>query len=562
MAVVLKIRKREIGAASYSRGGEGSHLRPVYKTKTPPCSNACPAGNDIRGFLTTVSQTEMFKREYDESFEKAWRLLTETNPLPSIIGRVCPHFCETDCNRNAKDGAVSINQVERHLGDFGLNHNLKHEKLTDEVKSEKIAVIGSGPAGLSAAFQMARRGYPVTIFEAFEKSGGMLRYGIPSYRLPEDILDAEVAAITDLGVEIKYGTRVGTDVSMDDLKKDFDAIYLGIGAHEGWTLGIPGEEGEGVMSAVEFLNKVNAGESMDVNGKKVLIIGGGNSAVDAARVSWRMGAASEIIYRRTREEMPAEEEEIDDTLEEGINIQYLTAPVEIVRDGGKVVGLKCIKMELGEPDDSGRRRPEPVEGSEFVIDCDMVLPAIGQGAQFDGLETFKDEKGWITVDEATGATSEEGIWAGGDVTNRLGTVTEAIGLGRKAANAMDYHIRGEEIPKEYPPKVIKSDQMALNYYADAARVDKQHISVDQRKGNFNEVVSTWTDDQCKEETLRCMSCGQCFDCGNCYSFCSYSAVKKLEERDENGNPYKFRLEVCVGCAKCAEECPCGYIDMA
>lgn len=562
MAVVLKIRKREIGAASYSRGGEGSHLRPVYKTKTPPCSNACPAGNDIRGFLTTVSQTEMFKREYDESFEKAWRLLTETNPLPSIIGRVCPHFCETDCNRNAKDGAVSINQVERYLGDFGLNHNLKHEKLTDEAKSEKIAVIGSGPAGLSAAFQMARRGYPVTIFEAFEKSGGMLRYGIPSYRLPEDILDAEVAAITDLGVEIKYGTRVGTDVSMDDLKKDFDAIYLGIGAHEGWVLGIPGEEGEGVMSAVKFLNKVNAGESMDVNGKKVLIIGGGNSAVDAARVSWRMGAASEIIYRRTREEMPAEEEEIDDTLEEGINIQYLTAPVEIVRDGGKVVGLKCIKMELGEPDDSGRRRPEPVEGSEFVIDCDMVLPAIGQGAQFDGLETFKDEKGWITVDEATGATSEEGVWAGGDVTNRLGTVTEAIGLGRKAANAMDYHIRGEEIPKEYPPKVIKSDQMALNYYADAPRVDKQHISVDQRKGNFNEVVSTWTDDQCKEETLRCMSCGQCFDCGNCYSFCSYSAVKKLEERDENGNPYKFRLEVCVGCAKCAEECPCGYIDMA
>src|SRR5665811_774808 len=475
MAVVLKIRKREIGAASYSRGGEGSHLRPIYKQKTPPCSNACPAGNDIRGFLTTVSQTEMFKREYDESFVQAWRLLTETNPLPSIIGRVCPHFCETDCNRTAKDGAVSINQVERYLGDYGLSHNLKHEKITDEVKSEKIAVVGSGPAGLSAAFQMARRGYPVTIFEAFEKCGGMLRYGIPSYRLPEDILDAEVAAITDLGVEIKYGTRIGVDVSMDDLKKDYAAIYLGIGAHEGWTMGVPGEEGEGVISAVEFLNRVVNGEDFHVKGKKVLIIGGGNSAVDAARVSWRLGADSEIIYRRTREEMPAEEEEIDDTLEEGINIQYLTAPVEIIRAGDKVTGLKCIRMELGEPDDSGRRRPEPIEGSEFVIDCDVVLPAIGQGAQFDGLDTFKDEKGWITVDEATGATSEAGVWAGGDVTNRLGTVTEAIGLGRKAANAMDYHIRGEEIPKEYPPKVIKSDNMAMNYYAEAARVEKSHI---------------------------------------------------------------------------------------
>ncbi|MHB0866755.1 MAG: NAD(P)-binding protein [Thermoleophilia bacterium] len=561
MAVVLKIRKREVGAASYSRGGEGSHLRPAYKEKLPPCRNACPAGNDIRGFLTSIAQTGLLKREYDESYELAWRKLTETNPIPSVIGRVCPHFCETDCNRNAKDTAVSINQVERFLGDYGREHNLKHEKLTDETKSDRIAVIGSGPAGLSCAFQLARRGYPVTVFEAFDKSGGMLRYGIPSYRLPDDILDAEVAAITDLGIEIKYGTRVGVDVSLEDLKKDYAAIYMGIGAHEGWTLGIPGEEGEGVMSAVEFLNKVNAGESMDITGKKVLVIGGGNSAVDAARVSWRMGAESQIVYRRTREEMPAEEEEIDDTLEEGINIEYLTAPVEIVRDGDRITGLKCIRMELGEPDDSGRRRPEPVAGSEFVIDCDMVLPAIGQGAQFEGLETFKDEKGWITVDEATGATTEDGVWAGGDVTNHLGTVTEALGLGRKAANAIDYHIRGEEIPKEYPLKVIKPADMHMNYYAEAPRAEKQHIGVGDRKGNFNEVVSTLTAEQANDESARCMSCGQCFDCGNCYAFCSYSAVKKLTQRDDDGNPYAFKLEVCVGCAKCAEECPCGYIDM-
>jgi len=561
MAVVLKIRKREIGAASYNRGGEGSHLRPAYIEKLPPCRNACPAGNDIRGFLTTIAQTEMFKREYDESYGLAWRKLTETNPIPSVIGRVCPHFCETDCNRNAKDEAVSINQVERFLGDYALSHNLKHEKLSDETRSDKIAIVGSGPAGLSCAFQMARRGYPVTIFEAFEKSGGMLRYGIPSYRLPEAILDAEVAAIADLGIEIKYNTRVGVDVSMDDLKKEYAAIYLGIGAHEGWALGIPGEDGEGVMSAVEFLYKVNSGEAVDVSGKKVLIIGGGNSAIDATRVSWRMGAEPQIVYRRTREEMPAEDEEIDDTLAEGINIEYLTAPVEVVRDGGKVTGLRCIRMELGEPDESGRRRPEPVAGSEFVIACDMVLPAIGQGAQFEGLDAFKDEKGWITVDEATGATSEDGVYAGGDVTNRLGTVTEALGLGRKAANAMDYYIRGEEIPKAYPPKIIKSDNMALNYYAEAPRDEKEHIAVEDRKGNFNEVVSTWSNEKAIEESLRCMSCGMCFDCGNCYSFCSYNAVKKLPERDENGNPYSFKLEVCVGCAKCAEECPCGYIDM-
>jgi NADPH-dependent glutamate synthase beta subunit-like oxidoreductase len=561
MAVVLKTRKREVGAASYGRGSEGSHLRPVYKAKTPPCQNACPSGNDIRGFLTNIAQTDLLKREYDESCVTAWQLLAETNPLPAIIGRVCPHFCETDCNRNAKDEAVSINQVERYLGDYALEHNLKHMKLTDETRSEKIAVIGSGPAGLSAAFQLARRGYPVTIFEAAPKSGGMLRYGIPSYRLPEDILDAEVANITDLGVEIKYDTKVGKDVSYDDLKKDFDAIYLAIGAQEGWVLGVPGEEGEGVMNAVEFLNLLNSGEDMDLKGKNVLVIGGGNSAVDAARVSWRKGANAQIIYRRTREEMPAEDEEIEDTLAEGIEIQFLVAPVEVIRDGGNVTGLKVQKMELGEPDESGRRRPVPVAGSEFVIDADMVVPAIGQGGDFEGLSQFKDEKGWITVDEATGATSEEGVFAGGDITNRLGTVTEAIGLGRKAANAMDYHLRGEEIPKVFPAKIVKSDTMALNYYAESARVAKSHIPVDQRKDNFNEVVSTWTDDQTKEESARCMSCGLCFDCGNCYSFCSYNAVTKLGERDENGNPYKFKLEVCVGCAKCAEECPCNYIDM-
>ncbi|MBE0429102.1 MAG: FAD-dependent oxidoreductase [Thermoleophilia bacterium] len=561
MAVVLKIRKREIGAASYKRGAEGSHLRPVYKAKMPPCQNACPSGNDIRGFLTMIAQSDDFKRTNEESSERAWRLLSETNPIPAIIGRVCPHFCETDCNRNAKDEAVSINQVERFLGDFALEKSLKHEKLNDETKSEKIAVVGSGPAGLSCAFQLARRGYPVTIFEAAPKSGGMLRYGIPSYRLPEDILDAEVANIADLGVDIKYGTKVGKDISFEDLRKDFDAVYLAIGAQEGWVLGIDGEEGEGVMNALEFLNQVNSGQEMDLKGKKVLVIGGGNSAVDAARVSWRLGAEPQIIYRRTREEMPAEDEEIEDTLAEGINIEFLLAPVEVVRDGGKVTGLKVQKMELGEPDESGRRRPVPIAGSEYVIDADMVIPAIGQGGDFEGLDQFKDEKGWITVDEATGATSEEGVFAGGDITNRLGTVTEAIGLGRQAANAIDYHIRGEEIPKEYPPKVVKSDDMALHYYKEHPRLQKQHIPVEARAGNFAEVVSTWTADVAAEETTRCMSCGMCFDCGNCYQFCSYNAVKKMDQPVEGGDRYVFALETCVGCSKCAEECPCAYIDM-
>lgn len=555
MAIVLKTRKRPIGAVSYSHGGEDSYLRPRYTPKTPPCKNACPSSNAIRGFLTTISQSEEYGRSYEESYEQAWRMLAETNPIPAVIGRVCPAFCEQECNRKAKDEAVSINQVERFLGDYAIENNLAYPMLSEDKRSDKIAVIGSGPAGLSCAYQLARRGYPVTIFEAFDKAGGMLRYGIPTYRLPDSILDAEIGRIQGLGIEIKYNTKVGKDISMDDLKKEYKAVFLGIGAHKGWNLGIPGEDGPGVMNAVEYLNKVNAGESVDT-GKKVLVIGGGNSAVDAARVAWRQGAESQIVYRRTKEEMPALPEEIKDTEEEGIHIEFLAAPVEVVRDGDKVTGLKCIKMELGEPDESGRRRPVPIEGSEFVIEADMIIPAIGQGPDFEGLESL-EEGGWITTSGANGETSQEGVFAGGDVTNKLGTVTEAIGLGRKAAEAIDAYVKGEELPKEYPPPVIKYTDMAINYYQTLPRVEKSHIAVDERKGNFNEVVSTLINEKAIEETKRCLSCGMCFDCGNCYNFCSYSAVKKLPK----GEHFEFNLDFCVGCKKCAEECPCGYIDM-
>ncbi|MEW5706709.1 MAG: NAD(P)-binding protein [Actinomycetota bacterium] len=559
MAVVLKTRKRAIGAASYSRRGEDSYLRPKYVEKTPPCKNACPSSNNIRSFLTSIAQTSYFGRSDDQSYEQAWRILTDTNPLPAILGRVCPHFCEGECNRKAKDEAVSINQVERFLGDYAIKNNLQHEKIVEESRSEKVAVVGSGPAGLSCAFQLARRGYPVTIFEAFEKSGGMLRYGIPSYRLPDDIIDAEVAKIEALGVEIKYNTKVGKDISLDDLKKEYKAVFLGIGAHVGWNLGIPGEDGPGVMNAVEFLHKVNSGEKVDI-GSKVLVIGGGNSAVDAARVAWRLGATPQIVYRRTREEMPALDEEVEDTLAEGIHIEFLAAPVEVIRSNGKVTGLKCIKMELGEPDASGRRRPVPIEGSEFVIEADTIIPAIGQGPDFTGLEKF-DENGWIATTGNNGQTSEDGVFAGGDVTNKLGTVTEAIGLGRKAALAIDAYIKGEDLPKEYPPPVVRYSTMAMNYYTNMPRAEKSHIAVAERAGNFNEVVSTLTEEQIKAETERCLSCGMCFDCGNCYNFCTYSVFKKKPEKVEFGERYGMNLDACVGCKKCAEECPCNYIDM-
>jgi NADPH-dependent glutamate synthase beta subunit-like oxidoreductase len=562
MAIVLKKRKRKLGIRIIGRRGarEISLLRPRFVPKIPPCTFTCPSGTDIRRYLTYISQSEEYKRDYEESLKEAWYIITDKNPLPAVCGRVCPHPCEKECNRNAKDTPVSINSVERFIGDFGIENNMELRRLSDEKRDEKIAIVGSGPSGLSCAYQLARRGYNVTIFEAFEKPGGMLRYGIPAYRLPEKILDAEIAAIEKLGVEIKCSCRVGNDIAFDKLKEEYDAVYVAIGAHEGVKLNIPDEDVDNVISGVEYLHKINAGEKIDI-GDKVVVIGGGNSAIDAARVSKRLGAEVTIVYRRTKNEMPAIEHEIIAAEEEGIKFEFLAAPVSIIKNGdNRATGIKCIKMQLGEPDESGRPRPIPIEGSEFTIEATMVIPAISQIPEFTGIDVLKNDKGWISVDEHA-QTQIKGVFAGGDVTNQLGLVTDAIGLGRKAAEAIDAYLNPtqeeETQEKGAPEVVIRYDKMNLNYYKPLPRTQPQCLSVDERVDNFNEVAMTLTMDQVIEETKRCMSCGMCFDCENCYTFCSDNAVKKLPK----GQHFEFQLETCQGCKKCAEECPCGYIEM-
>jgi formate dehydrogenase major subunit len=556
MAIVLKRRKRALDRIGLRGGRETSALRPKYTPKTPPCTFTCPSGTDIRGYLTTIAQSEYYGRNYEESFKMGWYILVDKNPFPAVCGRVCPHLCETECNRKEKDEAVNINSMERFIGDYGIKNNLKHKKLTEEAYPEKIAVIGAGPSGLSCAYQLARRGYSVTVFEGFDKPGGMLRYGIPSYRLPEDILDAEINAILDLGIELKCNTKIGQDISFKELQNNYDAVYVAIGAHKGLDLGIPGEDAENVFTGAEYLNKINSGEQVDL-GDKVIVIGGGNSAVDAARVARRSGAEVTILYRRTRVEMPAIEHEVNQAEEEGIKIELLAAPVEVLKDdNNKVTGLKCIKMELGEPDESGRRRPIPIEGSEFEIEATSIIPAISQVPIFDGLDELKNEKGWISVDERC-QTKLKGVFAGGDITNQLGLVTEAIGLGRKAAEAIDDYLRQREPAKVTPPPVIRHTQMNFNYYETLPRTQISTLAPEERVNNFNEVTSTIDEAQAIAETKRCMSCGQCYDCDNCYTYCSDSAVKKLPK----GQHYEFVLATCQGCKKCAEECPCGYIDM-
>ncbi len=560
MAIVVRKIKRKIGIRRGGRGAESSSLRPQYTFKTPPCTHACPSSEDIRGYLVKIAQTDNYTWSHEEAIEDAWYTITDKNPFPAVMGRVCPHPCETECNRKDKDTAVGINNMERFIGDYGLEKSLALKKLNGESYSEKVAVIGAGPSGLSCAYQLARRGYPVTVFEMFDKGGGMLRFGIPIYRLPDDVLDAEIQKIADLGVEIKYNTKIGRDIRFEDLKKDYKAVYVSIGAHTGWDMNIPGEDATNVWTGADFLHRMSAGEKVDI-GKKVIVIGGGDTAIDAAMTSLRLGADVTILYRRTRNEMPAIEHDIVLAEEEKIHFEFLAAPVEIIKDGnGRATAMTCLRMELGEPDASGRRRPVPIEGSEFKVETTAVISAIGQAPDYEGLEQFKNDRGWINADEQ-GKTEMDGVWAGGDVTIGLGIATQAIGIGRSTAGSIHAYLRGNDIEKDPDWPVVRTDKMNLGHYVSLERMKERFLPPEERKTNFNEIRYALTPEQAVEEAKRCMSCGRCFDCDNCFTFCSDSAVKKLSKDLPFGEHYEFHLDTCQGCKKCAEECPCGFIDM-
>jgi NADPH-dependent glutamate synthase beta subunit-like oxidoreductase/Pyruvate/2-oxoacid:ferredoxin oxidoreductase delta subunit len=550
-------------------GSEKSDLRPSYVPKTPPCIATCPNNVNIRGALTTIQKAEKAGLPREEGFRQAFALWIENNPLMATCGRICPHPCESACNRGEVDSAVHINGFERFLGDLALQKKFPIPMVSSEKRAEKVAVIGSGPAGLSCAFQMARRGFPVTIFEAFPKAGGMLRYGIPSYRLPEAVLDAEIQRILDMGVELKLNTAVGKEVAYADLQKEYAAIFAGIGAHVGRTLGLPGEAGAAnVMSGAEFLNKINAAQPVAV-GTKVIVVGGGNSAIDAARVCRRLGAHVILLYRRTRTEMPAIEEEIVEAEKEGVEYVFLAAPQALLfDDAGNVRGMTCQRMELGEPDASGRRRPVPVAGSTFDTDCTFVIPAISQEPNFDNLADLREGRDWVKIDGRYHLlNSDAAVWAGGDEI-QLDLVTTAVGHGRRAAIAMADYLEKRADPTRFEadlgPEVKAKGNPYFNipYWEKALRHDTPYLPVEERFGDgamTREVTATLGEADIVAETLRCLSCGQCFQCDNCFKYCQDNAVVKPMDP---GDPYRFKLEFCQGCKKCAENCPCGYIDLA
>ncbi len=489
---------------------------PIGIVDPSPCMEACPAGVNVKAYVSLIAAGK---------FHEALKVVREKNPLPGICGRVCTHPCESYCNRNQIDSPVAIRSLKRFVADYELDHPLPKPKKTAGTRNEKIAIIGSGPAGLTAAHDLAKNGFNVTIFEELSKPGGMLIAGIPSYRMPRDILKIEIDYIKNIGVKIITGKKIAGTQAYGKLLKEFDAVYLAIGAHVGKKLDIPGEdEYEGFLDAVTFLREVNLGKPRKP-GNKVIVIGGGNSAIDAARTALRLGSDVTIAYRRTRQEMPANDEEIEEAVQEGIKIHYLAAPVKIIGKNGKVSGLECIKMKLGKPDKSGRAKPIPIENSEFIIDADVIIPAISQQPDLSFLPKDHniDISKWQTfaANETTMATNIPGIFAGGDAVTGPNTVIDAIAQGHVAAQSIARFINGEELNQS----VKKSDKIETEVkinIKDQSKSKRATIPMQklaERKNSFKEVEYCFDEATAITEAQRCLRCGPCGECFICVSEC-------------------------------------------
>jgi heterodisulfide reductase subunit A len=492
----------------------------IEKKDSAPCRTGCPAEVNVQGYVQLIGM---------KKYKEAVKLIMERVPLPGVLGRVCPHPCESQCRRMDVDSSVSIRDMKRFAADQVDFKTLEIPEINDIGK--KIAVVGSGPAGITVAYDLRLKGYEITIFEAMEKPGGMLRVGIPDYRLPQEVLDEEIDYILRHGIDLKCKSSFGKDFSTSSLLNEgYSAVFLGIGAHKTLKMRIHGEDTDGVLDAVSFLNDANMG-SKNKPGEKVVIIGGGNVAIDAAGVSKRLGSKDvTILYRRTENEMPAFKEEIDLVLDEGVKLSCLVSPVRIVEEDGKITGIECIKNELGPMDASGRRRPIPVPDSEYIIECDAVIPAIGQEPEVSWYEKepYIKLSRWNTIETSPNMqTSIPEVFAAGDGVSGAATVIEAIAAGHKASKSMHKYLDGELLESIDEPINLSKESDWLDIPDDYSRKQRSeiaHLKADDRKKNFNEISKGLSFEQAMDEANRCLNCGGCCECMECEKACEVKAV--------------------------------------
>ena len=528
----------DVGSSLANKTGSWRTSRPLYVDRMPPCNHACPAGEDIQGWLYHAE---------GGNYESAWRALTANNPLPAVMGRVCYHPCETACNRRQVDETVGINSVEQFLGDEAIRRGWKFAP-PEKASGKRVLVVGAGPSGLSAAYHLRRFGHAVTIVEAGPFAGGMMRFGIPKYRLPRDILDAEVQRILDMGVELTLNHKV-SNIRETMQAGRFDAAFLAVGAHIAKRAYIPAGAAARILDAVQVLRSME-GEDKPMLGRRVVIYGGGNTALDVARTAKRLGATEAIIvYRRTREKMPAHDFEVEEALQEGVMIKWLSTIRNMASEGT----LTVEKMALDE-----KGFPQPT-GEFETLEADSLVLALGQDVDLSLLEgvpglAIKDGTVQVGPNMMTGYA---GIFAGGDMVPSERTVTVGVGHGKKAARHIDGWLNGADyVP---PPKHELATFEKLNtwYYSDAPKTVRPVLDIVRRRSTFDEVVKGLDETNALFEARRCLSCGNCFECDNCYGVCPDNAVIKLGP----GKRFEFNLDYCKGCGMCVSECPCGAIKM-
>jgi len=536
-----------LGGTAWNRTGSWKFLEPFYKNLTPPCAHACLTGLDIVAMMSAVEAGR---------WDDAVRVVMDVNPFPAITGRACPHPCEQPCNRKAYGGGVSIRAVERQVGDHKLAADVRPE-LPPTVHA-RVHVVGSGPAGLAAAVALRRLGHPVTVHEAAPEAGGLLRYGIPAYRLPAEVVRAEVAWVQRLGIEVRTGHRLA--------RREIDALgptLLAVGFGRSRPLGIPGEDLRGVHDGLPLLAAIRRGEPVPVGGTAA-VIGGGNTALDVVRSLKRLGTDATVWYRRTAREMPAFRQEVEEAKEEGVPFEFLVAPVRIEPAPGGRVRLTLVRMELGPKDASGRAKPVPKAGSEFAVEVDAVVKALGEVLDEEALPAgVAAADGKVVTDDAW-RTGDAERFAAGDCAGRFGyTVSEAVRSGRLAAHAMHAQLTGEAVPAASPladqgadPEIAKFKMLHLAHFAKEGAHVPPVAAADARSAGFDPVEGALGTDAARAEAARCFKCGTCVECDVCYQFCPDIAIQKGPE-----GGYTIDLAHCKGCGVCVEECPRAAIHM-